>query len=381
MAAAAAALVACSFSGATSDSVAIGPDAGVANDAGTSRPDASSPDAGAGIAANAIVLVHAASFPAFRICFDGARGDLPLPSAELMPEANVVGVDVGTALRFPARGGVLGRAFVFVESYLRPFYTVDGVGPTCAHLLTGNETKAAAIEVGEVTTSLAHGVHALVLGGCRASAADPMASTERCGDDWEPAKGNLALRTIDLPAHGRLDPSGLPVQLLQLSPSLHRSAAGRALGLALGPLDGGATTMTAPAIEGAVPFATPVPNPPVQLAYDATDLASFARTGVFVTLGGAVDDAGAPVAPDAGARELVIVQSLADIQKRSAPRSVPPDWFASGTSYIVLSVGERDPRAADGGPDDDPRRALHLLAIPLATPDAGTDAASAERRR
>ena len=37
----------------------------------------------------------------------------------------------------------------------------------------------------------------------------------------------------------------------------------------------------------------------------------------------------------------------------------------------MLSVGDTDPRLGDGGHDDDPRRALHLLAVPLATPDAG----------
>lgn len=369
------ALGACSVSDATSGSNVVGPDAGRPSEAGTPPPDGGGTDAGAGIDANAIVLVHAASFPAFRICFEGAVKERPMPSAELMPEANVVGIDVGTALVFPPRSEILGKAFVFMESFLRPLDPLVGDGPTCEALLGAGGTKSAAIEVGEIKTSLARGVHALVLGGCRAAAADPMASTERCGDEWDPARGNLALRTIALPAYGRFDPSQLPVQLLQLSPSLARSAAGRALGVAFGPVDESAATMAFPVVEGAVPFATPVPNPPVQLAYDAADLASFANMGVYLTLGGAVDDAGAPVDADAGTRELVLVQSLADIQKRSAPRSVPPDWFASRSSYIVLSVGERDPRIADGGPDDDPRRALHLLAIPLATPDAGRTAA------
>lgn len=364
---------------AASDAESVNPSNadGAAPEAGT-KQDSGASDAGAQIEANAIVLVHAASFPAFRICFENASGDLPQPSTEVMPESNVVGVDVGTAVRFPPRSEMLGRAFVYLESYLRPLYTLEREGPTCGALLSGGTTKAAAIAVGEITTSLARGVHALVLGGCRDAISDPMASTARCGGDWDAATGNLRLRTIALPAYARADDTRLPVQLLQLSPSLDRSAAGRTLGVAFGSLDGGAASPPAPFVEGAVPFAVPVPNPPAQLTYTSNDLGSFATTGVFVTLGGPLGDGGAPVdaGGDSGARALVVAQSLAEIQRRSAPRSIPPDWFATAASYVLLSVGELDPRAADGGIDDDPRRALHLLAVPLATPDAGAADAS-----
>ena len=115
---------------------------------------------------------------------------------------------------------------------------------------------------------------------------------------------------------------------------------------------------------------------PAILDYAAADIESYATSGVFVTLGGAVDDAGAPLPGDAGdagdasvARQVVVSQSLAEIQKRSAPRSLPADWFSAASSYVVLSVGDTDPRLQDGGADGDPRRALHLLAIPLATPE------------
>lgn len=346
-------------------------DAGVGGEGGT-FPDSGSADAGGAIDANAIVLVHAASFPAFRICFMGASDDPPLPSAEVMPESNVVGVDVGTALLLPPRSERLGQAFVYLESYLRPFYTASGTGPTCASLLNGNGTKSAAIPVGSVTENLARGVHALVLGGCRDATKDPTAGADACGDDWDPATGNLRLRTLTLQAYARLG-ARLPVQLVQLSPSLDRSAAGRALGVAFGSLDGGAAAMPSPFVEGAVPFGEAVPRPPAQLDYASTDVSSYATTGVFVTLGGPVDDAGLPLdaGDDASARDVLLVQSLADIQRRSSPRSLPSDWFAADASYVVLSVGDLDPRLPGGARDDDPRRALHLLAVPLATPDAG----------
>jgi hypothetical protein len=360
-------LAACSSLGSADSSAVQTDDAGSKSDARS--PDGAAfpgTDAGGFIEANAIVLVHAAAFPAFRICFEGAASERPQPTDELMPESNVVGVDVGTAVRLPAHGGKLGRAFVFPESVLRSFYP-GGVGPSCQTLLNAAGTKAFAVEVGEVTDDVSRGVHALVLGGCRPANVDAMASTDRCGASWTAASGNLELTTLSLMAYARLGATRLSVQLVQLSPSLQRRAEGRALGLAFGPIEAGAPD---PFVEGAVTFGEPVPNPPADLDYAAADLASYATSGVFVTLGGALDDAGAPL-DDGGTREVVVAQSLADIQKRSSPRSLPPDWFAAASSYVVLSVGDTDPRLGDGGPDDDPRRNLHLLAIPLATPDAG----------
>ena len=339
-------------------------DGGSFSDAGSAVPGASF------VEANALVLVHAASFPAFRVCFEGAASDLPQPSVDLMPDSNVVGVDVGTAVRLAARPEMLGHAYVFPEAVLRPLYPTFGgaSGPSCALLLQNGSISKSAVDVGVVTADVSSGVHALVLTGCRAASIDPVASKNRCGAGRNAATGNLSLT-----AYARLGETRLPVQLVQLSPALEMRAAGRALGLAFGALDGGAAgAIPAPFVEGAVPFGVAVPNPPAVLDYAAADLGSYATSGIFVTLGGAVDDAGMPTGGDAGARETLVVQSLADIQKRSSPRSLPPDWFAAASSYVVLSVGDTDPRLSDGGRDDDPRRALHLLAVPLATPDAGT---------
>lgn len=324
------------------------------------------------LSANGIVLVHAASFPAFRICFFGALEERPLPSTEVMPESNVVGVDVGTAVRLPPHQGTLGRAFIFPELAIRAFYPAfggSGVGPTCQQLLNSN--KPDVTEVGTVTEDVSSGVHALVLEGCRPAALDKQASVARCGESWTAATGNLGLHVIALRAYVRRPGApGLPVQLIQLSPALSRMSAGRALGVAFGPLDREGGAPPAPFIEGDVPFRTPVPDPPALLDYAAADLEAYATSGVFVTVGGALDDAGI-VIPDSGARQVVISQSLEDIQRRSASRALPTDWYAVASSYVVVSVGDPSPVLVDGGPDDDERRALHLLAIPLAAPDAG----------
>lgn len=371
---AAAALAACSSLDA-GDSVPPRADASGPSDGARADGEVGFADAGAPlIVANAIVLVHAAAFPAFRICFDGALTDQPQPTRDLLPESNLVGTDVGAAVRLPPRSEQLGRAFVIAESYLRARYPVfGGQGPTCQDLLNEFGTQQHFIEVGQVTDDVSRGVHALVLGGCQPALADPVASKERCGGDWTAAAGNLKLTTLSLMAYARSGDARLSVQLVQLSPALQRAAQGRALGLAFGPLEAGAPS---PFVEGAVPFGVAVPNPPATLDYAAADLASYGASGVFVTLGGAVNDAGMPIFPadggaDASVRQVMVAQSLADIQKRSSPRSLPADWFSAAASYVLLSVGDTDPRVSDGGVDDDPRRALHLLAIPLATPDAG----------
>jgi hypothetical protein len=232
---------------------------------------------------------------------------------------------------------------------------------------------AEAIAVGTIDIGLGEGVHALVLTGCRGKAHDPQAGAARCGQSWTEADGNLALRVVSLTAYGRQSStSGIPVQLIQLSSSLATRSAGRALGLAFGPLtgDGGVPD---PFLEGAVPFGTPVPTPPARLTLTSSELDSYATSGIFVTLGGEVDEAGAPLpaAADAGPRELVFKQSLEDVQRLSAPRSLPTNWFAVESSYVLVSLGESDPRTPDGGSDPDERRALHLLAIPLAPGDGG----------
>jgi hypothetical protein len=354
-------------------------DSGSPFEGGVTAPDGGVfGDAAGLVEANAVVLVHAASFPAFRVCFENTPNDLPQPSVDVMPESNVVGVDIGTAVRLPPRIGSLGRAFVFPEVDIRQYYPpFGGPGPSCEQVLKAAGMLEPAIDVGTVTADLSRGVHALVLGGCLGLAKDPAATTERCGADWDPLTGNLKLTTLSLIAFARAGDTRLPVQIVQLSPALAQRAAGRALGIAFGSLDGGdAGAGPLPFIEGAVPFGEAVPSPPAILDYAAADIGAYATSGVFVTLGAEIDDAGAPI--DAGAadaaREVLISQSLADIQKRSSPRALPADWFSVASSYVVLSVGDINPKLGDGGADEDPRRALHLLAIPLAAASEAKDA-------
>ncbi|MDB4942492.1 MAG: hypothetical protein JWP97_2026 [Labilithrix sp.] len=373
-------LAACSAAG-DAESIGFGGDA-AAGDAGPAR-DTDASIGAAPITVDALVLVHAARFPPFRICFENAPGERPWPDTDVMPSSNVVGIDQGAAvrLRAPARPTELGRAFVFPEASIRILYPAFGgtqEGPTCGQLLASSSPHVAdAVEVGTVDTYVGQGVHALVLEGCRPAAQDLGASTARCGASWAPGSGNLALRVVPLVAYDRpAGPGSFPLQLLQLSPSVTAASAGHVLGLTFGPLDAGDDALPEPLVEGQVPYASPVPDPPAVVKYDPDDLAGYATKGLFVTVGAPYDDAGVPVdaGPDA-ARRVIASESLEAIQRASSAQSLPTEWFAAASSYVLVSVGELDPRLDDGGATDAGARALHLLAIPLAAPDAGADAA------
>src|SRR5262245_52160965 len=72
-------------------------DAGFGGDGGgPSTSDASV------IEANGIVIVHAATFGAFRLCFQSAGSRQPIPSSDLLPESNLPGVEVGSVVRIPS---------------------------------------------------------------------------------------------------------------------------------------------------------------------------------------------------------------------------------------------------------------------------------------
>lgn len=359
-----------------SDAAFSGTSSGSSADGGAADSVAPFGDAGASpISANGLVLVHAASFPAFRICFRGSPDEQPIPAADLMPASNLPGLDVGAAIRLAPRAGALGDAYVFREEAIRFLYfPSQAAGPNCGALLNSS-SSIERFQVAAGLPNLSTGVHLLVLTGCANDTADPTATVQRCGATWKASTGNLALTNIPVTAFTRPSMTSIPIQLVQLSIDLQERANTQVLGLGFGPLDAGPPTLVA---QGVVPFAEAVPDPPAVIDTKAIELSDFATNGVFITLGAQLSDAGVPIdAGDAGPPQVVFSQSLADIQRRSSPRSLPPDWFATASSYVVLSVGEIDPRNPDGGPGDE-RRGLHFLAVPLTVPDGGSPPVSGD---
>lgn len=325
-------------------------------------------DAGtAGPAVDAVFLVHAAAFPAFRLCFEGLGTEQPFPSKDVMPEANVVGVDVGSVVRLPPLGSSVGRVFVYKEADIRYLYTPTAPGPDCKHLAT-SPSPPPFVTLDALGADLSTGVHVLALTGCQAAGLDAAANKARCGDTWTAGNGNLALTHLQLLAQARFDKKELPVQALQLSNALEGEAAGRAIGISFGTL---ASAPPAPFADD-LKLGHPTPSTAEPLAFDGADASAYADKGFFLSLGAPVDG-GADAGTDGGARQVLVTQSLAATQRLSDPTALPTDWYGGESSYVLLVVGEPTPMLPDGGPDGDERRALHLLSVPIA-PLASNDA-------
>src|SRR5688572_28450886 len=101
---------------------------------GGSLSDAASPSAGGdnkdylAPTDNAVILVHAAGMPAYRLCFENEPDLRPQPDQETTPEANVVGVEVGSAVRLAPLRGKPGKIHVFNEALIRAY---AGTGLSC----------------------------------------------------------------------------------------------------------------------------------------------------------------------------------------------------------------------------------------------------------
>lgn len=350
--------------------------AGTASDAGappTSRDNEPLVD-------NAVILVHAAKSQAFRLCF-GNEKELdrrPQPDSEVMPEANVVGVEVGAAVRIGPLAGKPGDVYLFEEPLIRAYYPAfggAGSGPSCRSLLSNPSLGNLAIKIGTVDVDLATGVHLLVVKGCPANSPLRTFGVGQCGADWTAAKGNLAVKEIGLSAIKRTGADVLPAQVVNLSQQLEGQRAGRSLIVSFGNADDTgaprATVATNP-----VPFGDPSPDQPAKLSYTSSDTAIYETLGFRVAFATTPPDAGVDAGADAGSDAGVVVttvldQSLARIQKLSSPRDVPPTYFAAASSFALLLLG--DPTVAPGAGADEERQSLHFIAIPIALPktDAG----------
>lgn len=327
--------------------------------------------------ANAVILVHAASFPPFRVCFGNMPDDQPTPNRELMPSSNVVGVEVGAAVRLPplAGGGTQntpGTVRIYQEADIRGLYANGATGPDCKSLIEAN--PGLGLEIKPIETSLATGVHVLALMGCRPTSADPAASKARCGDTWTADKGNLALQPIELQPFGGGGTSSLPVRALLLSSSIAAAAQGKHVGISFGAVDTFGASVPSPFADR---LALGELGAPSTINFTRSDPAVYAKQGFALSYGTASDagviDAGADASTP---RQLVAKQSLAEVQSLSEPTAVPEDWYAPGRAgFVLLVLGDPDPRLPNGTADPDPTHAPHLLALPLESvqdSDAGT---------
>lgn len=330
-----------------------------------------------GPVATGVVLVHAAVFPAFRLCFSNMPNQVPLPDSKTMPEANVVGVDVGSVVRIDPMVAP-GDIYVIDQNTVsaRPGSTDDKLcgdlicpvgqqGTTC--LKPGRDY----VQAGRIDEPLGQArVSVLSISGCGSDDILTNAvgiSSTGCGADWDSLRGNLRSDVLTLSPDGQSTNSFLPVQLVHLAPLVELARGDGELSVSFGALgvDGGTE-----------PFAT---NPELfsidssrELTFDKNDGGVYASHGFRIALRG-TDDAGTD-----GGVSFVRDESLAEVQALSSSKELPTDYYKAASNYALLLLG--DPRVQekldDGGanPAYDSRRAVHLLAVPVRDPDAGADA-------
>lgn len=326
-------------------------------DAGFGGSDTTAPSAGLGPTDNAVILVHAAGLGAYRVCFDSALSGYPLPDRQTMPEANVVGVDVGTAVRLAPIPGLTKRAYVFEESAIRKFTTPGGVDDyTCTELVNlASDNIPKPVAKLDMNASLGTGVHLVVLSGCGPNPPAFDRTTAQCGPDFDGTKGNLKIQDVLLTGSVRSSDGALPTQVFHAAQALEFGRGTSEIAVTFGDL-GGAGNDT-PVVKNPQLLGPPAPQSPVSLAFDPTDTAVYAKRGFTVTLGG----------------KKLFSQSLADVARLSSPSDLPTTYYAVASNYVLLLLG--DPNAAskgDAGPDQ--LEALHFLVVPVVEPkaDAGT---------
>ena len=317
---------------------------------------------------NAVILVHAAKSQAFRLCFKNELDRRPQPDSQVMPEANVVGVEVGSAVRLPPLRGAPGEVFLFEEPAIRVFYPTfggAGEGQSCDELLQGEGTKGLAVSLGTIGTDLAHGVHLLVVHGCPGKNNVRNYSVQECGASWNETKGNLSVKEIALQGAMTQTDGILPAQVVNLSQPLESARGAQDLVVTFGDLGQPRAqhlpVVTNPSLLGGAE--------PAQLAYDSKD------TAVYESFGFRVSFTAAGGTGDAASDTKVLDESLAQVQKQSSPREVPPSYYATASNYALLLLGDPNAKLVDGGPDTDERRSLHFLAVPVVEPksDGGAE--------
>lgn len=364
-------LAACADTAAFSDGA--GPDGG----SSTAPSDGSRGEAGAtpatpGATATGVLLVHAAGFPSFRLCFENFPELAPQPDENVMPEANVVGVEVGSLVRIdPLRAP--GKIYVIRETELR--LPPGSTSIPCRDLIKppGEETaKSLTVDLDyHVAPAIDqplgdNKVSVLAITGCGSQALlnNLGLSSTSCGAGWNATSGNLQAKVVDLSTTSeRATDTTLPVQLFQMSQPLDAFKGSGSLEVTFGDLgDGGLPTQavaTGPLFEG---------GEQVKLTVDQTEPTVYGSWGFRVSA----------TTPNGN---FGLDQSLAAVQELSSPRELPTSYYRAASNYALLLLGDPTHTATlgDGGanPRYNPRQAVHILAVPVIDPstlDAGADA-------
>jgi hypothetical protein len=334
------------------------------DDGGTSSPSAGAADPGP--LASGIIIVHAATFPSFRLCFGNYLDRPPMPDSKIMPQANVVGVEMGSLVRLDSFTKPPGKVYVVVESEVRstpgnsnelscgerlglpkPTSKTDLVLDNDYHLTPGSIDQP--LGVGKVSVLAISGCGSLpnvrAIDRTNPSPRDDESWRTLCragSGTWNETSGNLQARVFDLTTTpGGTTPTSLPVQLFQLSTALAQSGT---LQVTFGDLaaDAGGQAVPAP-----LPFQA---GTQTTLNLDKKDESIYGRFGFRLRAG-----------------TVTIDQTLATVQELSAPSELPKPYYGVASNYALLVVGDPTHKPTDS--NYNPRRAVHMLAVPVLDPE------------
>lgn len=390
-------LIACSDSAdssLTDDNPKAGANRGE-EDGGTgdnSKGGANSPSAEQGApASDGVLILNAATFYSFRLCFENRGDKVPQPDSTIMPESNVVGVEIGSIVRIdklePTPGKTAanpplppGRVFVIREKSIRDAQLGTEKPFTCGDLINANPADSRLTEnvdyliAGSIDDVEGVGVkqaEVLAITGCgtknQLKALDNAATladvnTVRCGEHYDESAGNLLAKVMPLQAsYTHATTAQIPVQLYNVAPAI------KALGGQV------SVAFDDPAKDGGKDLGirdTFAAGDQLMIDVDQTDATNYANHAfnVKVTIGG---------------DSVTTSQSLADVQSLSSPTETPTTYYQAASNYALLLLGDpsHKPKLPDGKDNTvyNPRRALHLLAVPVLDPtkDAGAPAADA----
>jgi len=363
------------------------PDGGASSggSSGGGSTDASAP-APLGSDVEGVIVVHASpNLPAFRVCFDGFGQYSARPSNNTMPQSNLPGIDVGSAVHvgsltqnadgppdpFDAGpnaakdasadaskdagpdaakdasaadasvsdGGTNGRVFVFREENIR------GNDQSCADLL---RSKTENVDYYTVPLAAAPqltqggGIALVAIQGCVAGAD---ATAARCGGELGGKPHNLRARVITVTPQN--NPGLLSVQALFVSDALR--AADR-VELFFGSTPG-TQFIDHKAFTASVKDGNSLLTPANPQTFELPEAAN-----VF-------DSQGFRVEVLRGGKSTVVFQSLAQTQALSDPLNVPSEYYELPSNFVLLVLGEDQPADVS-----DQNRALHMLAFPVRDP-------------
>jgi len=315
-------------------------DGGNGSSGGKFDGDGSTSDGGPPTDANpvdGVILVHASyNLPAARVCFDDREELRPLPDDKLMPRSNLIGLDVGTAVRLPSlhRGDSPTRLtmVVYAESAVRaagPTVTCHDLDPKKNLALVENKNFwrvpiAAAPFVDR-------GITVIALEGCVGDGS-PTLDAAHCGVTFNtPSTSTLRATTHHLDAPTG---DGVRARALVLSDALRASK--NTPTLTYGDLQDSKTRRS---------FTWDTTSPlskPLQLEVPAREDVYEAYGFVGSATGGGLQ------------------QSLALTQELSDPAELPRALYAGPSTLAVFLLG--DP-ALDAKVD--PSRGFHAVTVPV----------------